>query len=372
MSETSDPRAVFTFDVDRWLERPGPFVSALLPAPSAIPDAPQRLATEWKNARTLVAADAPEVAIQAIDEAVAEARAHAGGESLLVVADAAGNRGAASLPDAVSEGRAWCGALPRLTPILETRARFVPHVIVVADRTGADIVAIDAVGRVAGSEVEGDTEHIHRGSFGGWSQRRFQQRAENTWESNAAEVAAEVDAVRARIGAPLVVVTGDVRARQFLQEHAGHDLAEALVLVDGPGRADADALEAFQPEVDRQVATIVAANTRAAMEAFQEARQTGGAADGPDQTLRALSEARVATLVVHADPDDERSASIDRGAVQLAAEPETLKDLGLSPVQVRLLDAAVWGALRTGADIRFVPGSGPHAPSGGLGAILRG
>jgi hypothetical protein len=142
--------------------------------------------------------------------------------------------------------------------------------------------------------------------------------------------------------------------------------------VTGPGRADADALEAFQPEVDRQVATIVAARTRQAMEDFHQARQTGGAADGPDQTLRAISEGRAAVVVVHADPQDERRAFIDRATLQLAAEPEPLRDLGLTPVEVRLLDAAVWGALRTGAELRFVPGAGPHAPSGGLGAILRG
>ena len=34
-------------------------------------------------------------------------------------------------------------------------------------------------------QVDGDELHIHRPHQGGWSQRRFQQRAENQWEANA-------------------------------------------------------------------------------------------------------------------------------------------------------------------------------------------
>ncbi len=36
----------------------------------------------------------------------------------------------------------------------------------------------------ATEQVEGETEYIRRGAPGGWSQKRFQQRAENTWEHN--------------------------------------------------------------------------------------------------------------------------------------------------------------------------------------------
>ncbi|MDF2741972.1 MAG: hypothetical protein K0S88_3342, partial [Actinomycetia bacterium] len=37
--------------------------------------------------------------------------------------------------------------------------------------------------------VEGEELHVTRSASGGWSQRRFQQRAENRWQQNAGAVA---------------------------------------------------------------------------------------------------------------------------------------------------------------------------------------
>ena len=372
-SLTMTSHDLFDVDVAGWYDRPGPVLTLWLPSPSAVEGAPEHLRQHAKSVLDGLGDTAPPAAVAAVTEALADDdRAHAAGESLVVLADADGTVALVGLPDEVPTGRGWVGALPRLGPILEARQHVVPHVVVVADRVGADLVAVGATGESDAESVDGSSLHIHKGQPGGWSQRRFQQRAENRWDHNAAAVADEVDALRAAVGARVVIATGDVRALQLLGEHAPPALAEVLVVHDGPGRSDADAMAAIQPEVDRQVATVVATDTKEVMEHFDEVRHKDRAADGPEAVLAVLSEARADVLLVHDYMDDDREAVIDRASGQVGLDAEALRSLGLEPVPARLVDAALWAARHTGASVRFVAGHGPHAPEGRLGALLRG
>jgi hypothetical protein len=355
---------------DAWFAADGPFVTCWLPALEANEDPAHRLRLEWRHAREQVP-DAPDGAIEAIEALLSSERAHQDDSSLLVVAGPDGSVAGVHLPDHPPAGRAWCDALPRLGPALRARQQVVPHVVVVADRAGADIEVVNHGSEVTES-IEGDTTHIHRGHPGGWSQRRFQQRAENTWERNATGVAAEVDALAAAVGARLVVVTGDPRAVGFLTEHATERLRGMLHHIEGAGRSDHDPFAEVAEQVHRLEASLVAADVASLLERFTAARQTDGAADGPERTLALLSQGRVAELLVHDDPDDERTAVFDRASRQAATDPAALTELGLTPTSGRLVDVAMWAAHATGASINLVPGHGPNVPTGGVGGLLRG
>jgi len=359
-----------TPDPAAWYDLEGPFVTCWLPALEANEDPAHRLRLEWRHARQQVP-DAPAAAIDAIEALLNSERAHQDATSLLVVAGPDGRLAGVHLPDHPPAGRAWCDPLPRLGPALRARQQVVPHVVVVADRAGADIEVVNHGTEVTGS-VEGDTTHIHRGHPGGWSQRRYQQRAENTWERNATGVAAEVDALAAEVGARLVVVTGDPRAVGFLTEHATERLRAILHHVEGAGRSDRDPFAEVAEQVHRLEATLVAADLASVLERFTAARQTDGAADGPDRTLALLSQGRVAELLVHDDPDDERTAAFDRASRQAATDPAELAELGLTPTGGRLVDVALWAAHATGATVHLVPQHGPNAPTGAIGGLLRG
>ncbi|MCC5952919.1 MAG: hypothetical protein JJU45_12590 [Acidimicrobiia bacterium] len=355
---------------DEWYARPGPILTVWIPAPEANADPRERLRLEWKHAREQVP-DAPAAAISAIDALVDAERHHVEFHSLFLVADADGAVAGAPLRDGPDSARASCDELPHLGPILRAVQEFVPHVVVVTDRVGADIHLV-GLGEEETEHVDGAELHIHRGKPGGWSQRRFQQRAENTWEHNAKGVAEEVDAARRKVGARLVAVAGDPRAVQFLTEHASSELAAVLRHIEGAGRSDADPFGELEPELERLVADVAASDTVATLDAFHEARQTGHAADGPEAALRALSEGRAANVVIHDDPDDDRQAYVARDARQVATEESTLRELGLEPRPARLVDAALWAAFTTGAGYRLVPAAGPKAPRDRIGAVLRG
>jgi hypothetical protein len=244
---------------------------------------------------------------------------------------------------------------------------------VVADLSGAEVITV-VDGERDEEQVEGDTHPIRRVHPGGWSQQRFQQRAENSWEKNAADVAEEVASAARRIGARVVVAAGEQRSLTFLEQHLPADVAPLLRQAEHGTRAADGSDGAVEREVRRAVATAVAEDTVQLIERFVELRDAArGAVEGAELTFELLREAMVATLLVHDDVDDERQAWLDPAAPTLVAvEAGTLEALGAHPQQARLFDVAVWSALGTGADVRIVPGSGPRTPAEGVGAIIRG
>ena len=326
-----------------------------------IENAAQRTEQHWKSLRASMAeAGVPASVLEAVDAWVPDA--HLEGQTLAVVATAAGAHVVDSFAEPpVTDAFRW-GPLPWAGPILEQRQAAVPHLAVAIDRTGADLVLFRPGRDDLTEEVRGESsDPIHKSKPGGWSQKRYQQRAENTWQENAGNVADEVVRLVERSGARLVVVTGDVRAVQLLRDALPKQVDELVHVVDGD----------VEHEIVRLVDTLVASDTVALMEKFKEERgQADRAADGVRATVTALNQSQVEVLLVHADPDDERTVWFGPDPIPLSTDPSELKDLGVdSPVEGPLVDALLRAAAGTGAGVRIIP----HTPTvtDTVGAILR-
>ncbi|MGH9033870.1 MAG: Vms1/Ankzf1 family peptidyl-tRNA hydrolase, partial [Acidimicrobiia bacterium] len=238
------------------------------------------------------------------------------------------------------------------------------------DRRGADIVGVSRSGGARQDRTEGRDDPITKVGPGGWSQRRFQQRAENTWAENAGEVAEHTRQMAGRVHARLIVVAGDVRAVAMLEDALPKDLRELLVVTEG-GRARDGSTSEIASEVVRQLDTVAARDTVELLRKFREERgQHDRVADGAEATVAALTRSQVEVLLVHDDPDDERQAWFGRDPALIATTPAGAKELGVDdPAAARLPDVVVRAALGTGAGIRVVPAAG--GPRDGVGAILR-
>lgn len=354
------------------LTAPGPFATVHLPTPSALADAAERFESSLKVARDRLEdlGASGELIGRVRDEA--HGSGHQGGESLVVVANA-GDAWSWVLQDEIEQVTAELGPLPHIARLVESTRRSVPHVVVLIDREGADI---EVVHRGTDPEttmtVVGDTDVIHRGAAGGWSQRRFQQRAENTWEENARDVADAVSELFPTVRPHAVLVAGDERAVGFFVEHLSEEAHEVVHRLEHGGRADGADLDGMRADVDRHLADLVARRTTDLLERFASHRANGAAVEGAPDTLGALFEHRVETLLVHADPDDDRTAYFGPDAGQVSVDRETFASLDIDAEEGPLLEVALRGAHGTGAEIWFVPEHGPAAPAGGIGAILRG
>jgi hypothetical protein len=334
------------------------------------------------NPRTLVDAairDAaapgspPPVVIDALVKAVEAAMVPSGVAApagVVAVADMSEVRLVESLPQPPRADLARVGSLPSIAPVIEHRQGTVPFVTVVTDRVGADLVWSGSDDDGA-TTVSGDDDALTKVRKGGWSHRRMQQRAENTWENTANEVAATLVEIVGRVQPRVVTVAGDVRMVQFLRDRLPAGVAALIRDVPG-GRSEDGSDQHRDDAIRRWVNTAVAEDTVALLQLFsQERGQQDRAADGQSSTMVALREARVDVLLVHDDPDDERLAwFVDSEPSLIADDPATLRQLGHEdPREGRLVDVAIRSALATGAGIRIVPGAGPV--SEGIGAILR-
>lgn len=335
----------------------GPVASVYLRAPSAHADAVHRFETRWKNARrSLSERGAPADVLDGLDAAV-KATNHGDAAAFAFFS---GSQGALveQLDEELRADSVSFDSLPRLIPVLSARQRTVPHVMVVTDRIGADIVSFDADDRTERREVDGDDEHIHRGRFGGWSHRRYQQRAENTWESNAKLVAEEVCEVARSVAARFVTIAGDGRASHLLLERLDTDVSKlAILLEEGSGKDIASATV-------QAAADIVARDTMAVLNEVADRKSAGTAVSGASPVLNALASGRADTLLIHEDVNDDRRAFFEPGK-----SPEWSRSRAHeNEVEGRMVDIAVRSALLTDAKIRVVPSS---AVDEGMAALLR-
>ena len=363
-----------TSQIAALFDQEGPFVSLYLDAESSVEDAAPRLELRWKNARRdLEEAGADEATLAAIDDVIDGGQAHRGGDGLAVIA--AGDRVVfrRHLPVKPSADVARVAPLPVLGPLLSLDQVLVPHVVVLADRTGADLFSMDEQAVLGIEQVQGaEKDEVQKASPGGWSQRRYQQRAENTWESNMEEVAQATAEMAEAISARVVIVAGDVRAVQFLQEHLPKSVAAITEVLDHGQRNADGSIGDVEDDVRRVVKTAAANETVTLLQKFkEEAGQGDRAADGHARTIEALQRAQVETLLVHDAGDDDRSAWYGPQAVHIATEPQSLRDMGVDdPQEGRLVDLLIRAAAGTGAAVRLIP-SARSGPSEGIGAILR-
>ncbi len=363
------PVALHAPDIADLLLGEGPFLSVYLATEAAIDNAAQRSELRWKDLRRQLEGEgADEQALAAVDPLVADA--HLEGECLVAIATPKGLAHVSHEPDPPTRDLGRWGVLPVVGPLLEWRQSQVRHIVALVDRRGADVFVFRPDGRDTQLDVEGGEDPLAKSKPGGWSQRRYQQRAQNTWEANAQDVAAELVNLVVRDEPRLLAIGGDVRAVELVKEALPDHVLDLVRDLDGSRSPDGSIDEAVD-EVTRLVATAVAEDTTTILRKFREEKGEGDrAADGPTATIDALNRAQVEVLLVHADPDSLNTAFYGPEPVPIAERPDDLVGLGVEqPLQGPLVEVAIRAALGTGAGLRLIPGAG--GPTDGMGAILR-
>jgi hypothetical protein len=356
--------------------QPGPFATVYLDSSHDTDDAARAIALRWAEARDRLAAQGADAAtLDAIAAAVADSPPAVGRAGRVLVARGGRVVLDRSLPEPPPRTEAHWGLLPDLLPILVDQPEPVTAVVVRVDETGGEILLAGPDAQpVVAEQVEGGEHPVHKVRGGGWSHLAMQERVEESWRRNTAQVAERVDRHVAETGARVLLVAGDGRARSRLIDALGERSAAIAVQLER-GSSGGDDLAAAVAEAMDDVAT----DTRiAVLDRYEKAagRPDGLAVQGIGPVLAALRAEAVDTLLLDAGVARDATVWISEAPAQVAEVAEDLRATGADPTGQVPVDAALLrAAAGTGAD--FVPvGGGRTGLVGrplddGVGALLR-
>lgn len=355
-------------------ERPGPWASVYFDASRDTADAARLVDLRWRAARAeLAGRGADEATLDALEPAVLAQPSVAGRFGVAAFAAHGALALSRILPAPPPAPLASVGDLPHVLPMLVTEGEHVPWLRVVVDRTGADLEGATAGGvHRRGRVVGSGTYPIRKAAPGGWSQRRYQDAAQENWERNAGEVAQAVAGLADRIGAEVLVVAGDVRARSLLLDRLPERWRPRVVSTGtGSRHAEAADPEPLDEVTLRAVAELAAGHVDAAVERFRQQAGRDAAGNGLGAAVRALQRGQVDTLLLVDDPSSTARLWIGREPNEIATDAAELRAMGVAePRQVRADDALLRALTLTDADLILV---GPDEVdlAGGVGVLLR-
>lgn len=244
------------------------------------------------------------------------------------------------------------GPIPDLTPLVRHTPEDFAYIVAEVGHHGGEVYLRYADGDEAhlmaggpDTTVEGDTDHTRKLGSGGWAHRRMQQHAEKVWKMNSREVASEIDRIAAEHDAQLIIVAGDIRARQLVHDEVSQESRAKLSIIESNTRADGADEETFLEQVQQRVALTLADRQHTLLErlAEKEGQGTRTSAIGRGAVITALQQAQVESLLLETTAwDGETLLALDAAPWVAASEAETAGAgvLGHVPAVAALLRAA--------------------------------
>jgi hypothetical protein len=330
----------------------GDYVSVYLNTDRVQENALEAIDARWRAAREgLVAAGASAASLDAVAAAIGSAGEAARGQAVFARDGAVTFTGALDGPPRREIAR--LAPLPHVMPLLAQHRPPIPHLRVAATRTGGEIVAIGGSGGEWRDWVAGQQWPIHKTSVGGWSQDRYQRSVEETWNSNAKQLAAEVVAVAGRIGAQHVIVAGDVRARTLVLEHLPKLMAESAAVFEEEVSADSPAVA---EAADRALSQWADHDVRQRFDDWRAHEAHGLGVEGLAATMAALRDGQVSDLFLVDNPSSTAAAWIGPAGHDLAVSQQDLLERNVAAPVTDRADAAIVRAIAsTDAELHFLP-----------------
>ena len=365
------------------LESTGPFTTVYLDATRADAAGETEAVDRWKILRReLEHEGAHRPVLDEIGELIARPTRVAGPHGRVLIADAEGVRVDRVLAEPPAHSVALHSPVPDLLPAVRAADQSVDYLLVEVDRLGADLYSCDLSGRLSGGEhevVEGGHDVVHKVREGGMSHRRMQTRAEDSWERNAAAVAAELDRHVSAHEPELILVTGDVRAVALVCDAVGQRVRELVVEVPGGSRRTGANPGAFTQRVRATLERFRVRRREQVLDVFRQGQgRDEGAVTELGDVIEVLRRGQVRDLVLADPPAGQDSALAQRtvwvgpNALQLGLDRADLAAIGVTddarelPADIGLVRAA----LGQDAGVTFAV-DGSVELIDGVGAVLR-
>lgn len=290
-----------------WLKplvgRPGPFATVHLDATPSAEAGEKDVANRWRAARrALEHQGAPAAVLDALEDAVRRPTHEGGERGRVLVADVDGVLVDRTLRHAPTAPTAVWLPVPALLRAALAADEAVDALCVAVDRAGADFWSCDAEGRDAGRRETYTAPHdeVSKTSSPGTKRATIESRAEDTWERNAAAVAAEIDRRAAQQRPEVVLLTGDVRAVKSVRSDLGQAAAVRTVEVPGGGRGGAGVhADAFATAVEDALDSYRERRREVTLAEYrQDQGREEGAVTSVDDVVAVLARGQVKELVL--------------------------------------------------------------------------
>jgi hypothetical protein len=371
-------------------QRPGPWASVYLDATHNTADGDQAVGLRWRGLREQLAAQgADEETLAAMDLAVNTGQAidtvpsvgpTAGSGRVGLAVFAAHGRVALAQPlprPPVRESATW-SRRPQTGPLVAGAAEQVRWVRAVVDRSGGTLTAADA-GHL---RIERDVPTVedypkHKSGQGGWSQLNFERSTVTVWDRNVHSVVDAVTDAADRMGADVVIVAGDVRARQMLIDRLPKRMAGRVVESEVGNRAPGGDPSTLDNVTAEAVARVARDRRMELLDRYRMDLSRGRAREGVAPVSEAAWHASMDVLLlsddsqfassepplqVWIDPDDPRA---------IAPDAAVLRDVGVSgPERENAIAALIAAAAAEDAEVVTVDPSEQRLTDG-IGAITR-
>jgi peptide subunit release factor 1 (eRF1) len=268
----------------------------------------------------------------------------------------------------IGEHWLFVDSVPHLYPLARLIDTFPRYAAVLLDTNKARILVFSLAAVERDEKVVNDK--TRRNSQGGWSQSRYQRRADNIHLHHMKEVADTLERIVREDGIKEIVIAGEEVAVPKLREVLPAHLGEKVVDVIKLHRHAADILERSLAAIREKDAETDADKAAQLVDAWQSG---GLGVGGPEATLSALQLGQVDELIITGSPDTLKTVQtlpadsaggdlqVDTTAPQAVADEERLK----------LAGELVRRAQQTNARIRFIEDPQLLEELGGVGALLR-
>ena len=268
----------------------------------------------------------------------------------------------------IAEHSLFISSVPHLYPLARLVENYPRYAAVMLDTNKARIFVFGAA-EEREEKIVG--EKTRRTSKGGWSQARYQRRADNFHLHHIKEVVDTLDKIVREEEIQHVVVAGADVAMPILREQLPKELADKIIEIGAHEDGESGSF------VARTVAALREKDAETDVEKVQElmdAWKGGGlGVAGPEATLSAFQLGQVDELIITGSPETLKSVQTlpddaAPGDVQVTtSNPGGATDEG----RLKLSDELVARAQQTAARIRFIEDASLLADVGGVGALLR-
>lgn len=327
-------------------------VSVYLDTHRAEENAAKEIELRWRAAREQLAGEgADEATLDAAAAVINDPAEAAPGRAVFARNGAVVLTGALHAPPRREIAR--FAPLPHVMPMLAQLYPLVPHLLVSATREGGEVIAVGGTGEQWRDFVAGRSWPVHKTPSGGWAQDIHQRHVEEVWNENAKALAADAATEADRVGAKVIIVAGDVRARTLLLDHLPKALREAAAEVGEEVSADSEAMSRAARRLLQEWAD---GDTAERFDDWRARRAHGLGNEGLGPVMAALRDSQVSDLFLADNPSSAAMAWIGTAGPELAATREELLERNVpEPARDRADAALARAAAITGAELRFLP-----------------